>query len=750
MRLIRLAEADPSNVSSYVALLQAHDEAVDPISVQVLPRAVRTIVDQIQDAAHHDGDFYQTLVSYVHPLGGVRYVTTYTASSVDLRKSAQGGRTGRLAAATVQPFTVETRVFRYTSRYRVLPEQRPLFDAATDEAHDAGGELPPVTEAMGRECQRITLAVVDFLARVQGVIASKLVCEFVQNHARRLFFHNVVEVAVAEAPECAADHSYATRVAAPDEDLGGHGHAAALSLKTHYAEETKSSADPDDGHGHAGHHGHAPHSPRSEQFGRPSSSLEAARRPPPGGQQLGRPSSARPAPSALEREAAEARKRGSGRWPSPSPSRPASAAYYEAGGGHGVSNPGPLSPFHAGGERESLPAHGGLSPRGDTSSPRRDGAPSPLFKSIPREIVMQGKRAKPTLAQGQQQQQSLDLDDEYSTSISSFGALIEDVNLEHNHDRSHERTARMSRYLASESQSEAAERLSKGYSSLPVQLPHSARSKAGATDSSRAGFLIQHWRHAARQAQAEILRLNQELQEKAFEWQRKEEDAEQRLAQQVDRTNRIGSDHSQLARDKAAVEARFEEHKELMAKEAHTLREINNQLTMKEAQQDKHIDALNINMALANETIESLQQQHKQRMVLVHELKEENERLLQAKNLAVSKLETAKRVRDELLAKLEAEEKIMRALAQQVDLMSSWEHFDDMMAVYQKMSSLSKTESTRLRELEALKSVITKYTNDKSWREKKLAVAAELRTGMMMSTINDAASSRAAAGRKRL
>lgn len=51
-----------------------------------------------------------------------------------------------------------------------------------------------------------------------------------------------------------------------------------------------------------------------------------------------------------------------------------------------------------------------------------------------------------------------------------------------------------------------------------------------------------------------------------------------------------------------------------------------------------------------------------------------------------------------------------------------WESFEDMRHLFAKASGLARNEGQRLKEVEALRAQVVKYTKDKAWQDKKLQI----------------------------
>jgi chromosome segregation ATPase len=285
-----------------------------------------------------------------------------------------------------------------------------------------------------------------------------------------------------------------------------------------------------------------------------------------------------------------------------------------------------------------------------------------------------------------------------------------------------------------ETRTEVDERLSAGG-------VHTAGGKDSA--SGRADFLLFHWRQQAREGHAEVVRLNAELETASKSWAGKESQLmallhmeEQKVAL-LSAQNQSGQveinalkqalDESRLASAEAAVEAEARDKR--AAKEAEVSRLLVARLEEQVRKlQDELLQTASEKSAGASECAK---------------LRRDMSESARLRSRAEAELATAQRVRDELLEKLESEEKFARNLAQQLDLMADFDAFEDMRHLMNKAAGLARNEGNRLKEMEALRAQVVRYTKDKGWQEKKASITRQARA---IKKSHAAAAAAAAAG----
>jgi hypothetical protein len=93
-------------------------------------------------------------------------------------------------------FTLATHARRFTDRYSTRRK-----GVEEEEGSDLVGEDilvreegETVSSALLRECDRMTLLVVDFLLQAHGVVLRGLQCEFLQDFGKKIWLHGVIDV----------------------------------------------------------------------------------------------------------------------------------------------------------------------------------------------------------------------------------------------------------------------------------------------------------------------------------------------------------------------------------------------------------------------------------------------------------------------------------------------------------------------------------------------------------------------------
>jgi hypothetical protein len=190
-----------------------------------LSPGTRLIIDQ------GETDFYQCIRTWINPLYGLRYVTTYEMNSCQSTPSnddpgsgvaatpqsmdATTGRTGRSSSywartrtrgrgdVTPIAYTVNTMAARFSERYDIGSSDNPLYDPSTAATYgggvDARGQLT-VPEVLVRECERMTVAIADFIRTAHGVPLQRLQCEFVQDFGKRMMLHAIIDATLVPTP----------------------------------------------------------------------------------------------------------------------------------------------------------------------------------------------------------------------------------------------------------------------------------------------------------------------------------------------------------------------------------------------------------------------------------------------------------------------------------------------------------------------------------------------------------------------
>lgn len=235
-RMLKLARADPANVTPYVAMVVHDDAHTAPVSHE----AIGTVIQYFGGpAATPDSrstparlDTFQLVRAYVHPYMGLRYATTYTCASpmtaqemikmhgkaaftkglvrVDpsvlppgssscpppsLNTASLSG-TNRSSVDLHRSYSLDTMVTRFADKYAVLPEDQPYFNllvpTAPGEPERSLLEGPvSLPDVLRRECERITISIVSFLAYAHGLCVKSLTCELIQNFDKQLILTSI-------------------------------------------------------------------------------------------------------------------------------------------------------------------------------------------------------------------------------------------------------------------------------------------------------------------------------------------------------------------------------------------------------------------------------------------------------------------------------------------------------------------------------------------------------------------------------
>lgn len=753
--LVRKAEQDPSNVTPFVAILQEHDAKVSCVKYHALPRVLRSMgalpeshrLAQASFAGvpHQavDIDLYQLLRSYVHPLGGARFITTYVYSpdvgegglnmTSHVRAQAQGARPRH---------SLSTQVGRFADRYEVLPEERAFYepplgsDRSSEEKqqhshshHQDHPAAPAVADSILRECERMTLCVVEWLSRIHGIGVSRLALEFVQNYSRKLVLHSIIDVVFLVEPSLHATPSLGMKLVREIEEAGDD------ELEN---EDTMIAAAASDRTLHASSYQSLQASEYAGASSPSSSSLAPSRTP-------SRPASASVSGGRTARAAARAM--GASASSAVIPSTPAAA--YAIAPAPAATMPRP-SGFNASSSSHAL-----------TARPSRP----------------QSARAPPQSGAATQRLSSDDLEEQLRNTQPPRGL----VGLGAAAGAALPRTARQ-KVLATASKSglafttlmqfetrtEMDERMSAG----GLRAPASGMSVTAGPDGTptaasggRADFLLFHWRHQAREGHAEIVRLNSELDAASKAWATKENQLRSLLHMEEKKVALLSTQNQTGQMEIQALKHQLDEHRLTS-----TQRDLEAEKSAARAAKD--IDVLKLLCSRLEDQNKRLQDELLQIAAEkssgdsdASRLRRDIQDQQRLRARAEQELNTAQKVRDELLEKLEAEEKFARSLAQQLDLMSQsrehthqgtaaarraqslclsvrsflscavcvcccpgdWDAFEDMRHLFSKASGLARNEGQRLKEMDALRAQVVKYTKDKGWQDKKANITKQAR-----------------------
>ncbi len=174
-RMLRKSRADPSNVTSYTAMIQHDDEhcapvteeglekvlqhlgATAPVPISPLSTSSSSLSSSALTGRAGSLDTFQVVRAYVHPFLGLRYSCSYLITGLDTGFSAlraqgraaftkgfvrvEGGATATTVTATAPTTTtttmssrpsymISTSVHKFIDRYNVLPADRNYFNLA--------------------------------------------------------------------------------------------------------------------------------------------------------------------------------------------------------------------------------------------------------------------------------------------------------------------------------------------------------------------------------------------------------------------------------------------------------------------------------------------------------------------------------------------------------------------------------------------------------------------------------------------
>lgn len=684
MLLVEKAEKDPSNVTPYVGILQGHDSSLMPIPYTSLPRILRSIgslpkEDRIAQASfagvpqrNDQVDLYQVVRAYVHPLYGLRFLTTY-----------------RFDETSVVKHSISTQASRFSERYQVLDEERAFYDGQQSSSSSSYAPLPPVPDAVGRECDRMTLCVVEWLSRIHGIGVKTLVLEFIQDHVKKLLLHCVVEVVFQAEGHIETTTSLGVQLLERVDDRGeekedygpaningaGGGGGNGMSSYGHtsmFGSLSDDSSNPSSG---------GPPRPPSI---RPSSAIVSARN-----GRHGRANNAASSSGLLASSASTATFSTTNGRPGSMSARSSNRPNSARPSGSSTSRPSSASVSSNPNHLDSL-----ISSSNDIDTAFRNTQP-------PRGMV--GHGSDPT-GLGLPRSSRTKLNKEAANNGIHFSTLMQ-----------------------FETRVEMDERMSRGGVRPPASGGGSTSTSADGNTSNnnnppggRADFLLFHWRSQARSAQDEIVRLNEELETSSRRWHEKETQLMSLLHMEEKKVAQLATQNQTSQMENQSLKHELDS---LRLSSTQTQLDLETQLSnlRKEVEvQGLVIQRLEETKRRNMDELLQLQSEKGSTSNDVKRLTSEKSELQRLKQRAEQELQIAEKVRDELLEKLETEEKFARNLAQQLDLMSDWDSFEDMRHLFQKASGLARNEGNRLKDVEALRAQVVKYTKDRGWQDKKI------------------------------
>lgn len=625
--LVQSAEKDAANVTPYVAILQSHDTSLMPVPYTSLPRVLRSLgslpreyrIAQASFAGvpkrNDEVDLYQVIRAYVHPLHGLRFLTTYRfqgdAPDVHQMTSHAQPQTGAKPR-----HSIGTVCARFADRYPVLPEERAFYDDPTSHRRDAASAaLPAVPDAIARECERITLCVVEWLSRIHGVGCKTLQLEFIQNYSKKLLLHSVVDVIFHPEPTLETTPSIGLQLLAAVDDRGeekqSESYTNAQMSGAYQSTYTASTAPP-----------HARPTPPSSAAAE-SSSAAVSRAP-------SRPASATVRPASASGRAG----------------RQSKAALMSSASSAAFTAPPPQSltarPSRPASARPRPPA-----PPAGSATARTSDELEESFRNTqpPRGFVGLASGAASMLPRTSRAKIMRDAE--------KSGLQFETL-------------------MQFETRTEMDDRMSRG----GLRPPASGVSVANldgtpaASAGGRADFLLFHWRSQARSAQDEIVRLNEELEESSRQWQQKETQLMSLLHMEEKKVATLSTQNQTSQMENQALR-----HELDSLRLSSTQRHLEQETTITDLRKEVDVNHLiiarleDVKKRHADELL-ALQGEKGATVGEVGKLKSEKAELARLKQRAEQELTVAQKVRDELLEKLESEEKFARNLAQQLDLMS--------------------------------------------------------------------------------
>lgn len=682
-RFIQRADNDPSNMTHHVAVLVQSDKATILIGRDELPSVLRTLGDlpvsqKLSNHGYADAgadDLYQIVKAYVHPLNGLRFVTTFKskAGEKDENGRVPRDRHGRVA------YTLATEVRKYTERYSVDQASRDFYDHPFSQADDtrmgANSNFAEVPEAIFRECDRMTLILVDFMKRIHGVGIQYLQVEFVQSFTKRLYMHDIVDVVF----NADLDDDSSSSLNDP--------------YQSDYHQQSQQQL-----------HRQQPHSRSNPGYG---ASVEL---PHPGSgegeddSQLyqtydgGHPSNPRSSNSC---------------GPSPragqSPRAAVSSAHLSMSGASSV------------GYNTLVPSHPSAKPSRPSSASRRPSRSSSAAQSRPTRPSTQfaTRNPEPPLRRAHTSAQQL-------TTVSR--SWVEDRERDRSRDRSdgtfqnqNQMTRSMSVGTAAaaaaagattETQREKDDRLMKGMRPpKPGEVPKDGQQQSD--------FLVFHWRHAAREANKELQHLNREMAKQTDVAVQKEQALvyknrllEEAVQKAQTMTRHAETESQQLRQTLQSMRDSFQQ-----ARSTHG--ETADQLRTKISEKDQEIQTVKYKMIETTTELDELRRRYHDREAAMLEVTATHEQLKRECEQNVERRVVAEEIRDQLLEKLESENMYTQMLVQAIDLRLHDSGGVDILLQNLPFSGDEKHDSDLLQSFEGVKGVYRKFTG-KDWTDKKI------------------------------
>lgn len=280
------------------------------------------------------------------------------------------------------------------------------------------------------------------------------------------------------------------------------------------------------------------------------------------------------------------------------------------------------------------------------------------------------------------------------------------------------------RFGKHETQLERCERMMHGIPRPTASSLETSNRKLGAghsiASSKQQDMLLYQWRHAAREANKEIVRLNKELVTKATAWSALEKELKLKIQGYESKREQISSFTAELETENDRLRNTLSSMRTKKHDEADHLKQLVMKAQADIEDRDRAIRRLERKDGEVNDEFKTLEIQNKELELLVDKLKTENRDIKAEIKDSNKDSGSLRLVHNELLGKLRFQNSLIKVLFQQLDLISEMSDNDVRDFLNKVIQSQDNDSPLRhLKDYDALSNTVGHYLNEKSWTDKK-------------------------------
>jgi hypothetical protein len=281
---------------------------------------------------------------------------------------------------------------------------------------------------------------------------------------------------------------------------------------------------------------------------------------------------------------------------------------------------------------------------------------------------------------------------------------------------------------------QSARKLTRKKSKKVHQKPSQRKPGGKAKDKSMGGvsnaeaekdFLLTQWKSAARKAGAEFTQISQEVVA-----------MEDQYLHEAERLQTLSLQQEQRMRIAESAHVRIEEENVRLRNELSQVKQTQEQIALDTAQR---VQTLETTMQAKEGIIASLTQHHnglKEQLDALELKCTQLNQVVETKQAAFEssttektalqvQLHTAERTRDQLVAKLELDGAALTNVAEQMDLLADWDRMSAMSDHFAQLAESCSREHQRLQRLQGFKSLLDGHTQQDAWLQRKNDIMSE-------------------------